>query len=662
MFAPFLTPGSGGAKPKPEPNPEPQKPIVPLVVYTAFDAQTAEELKKRLEETIHPVDLPSTAPKKTTYDPPPYEHEPAKRSKAPSDKLETLDAGEPPLADLPRDGDWEDEPSALDPEFAWSSETPFISLDATEMSDYYSALDNELVREVATCLRHEKLIHFFLDDPLKCLKLFPTYTWDEESDAAAEKFIQWYVQRFRAELEQQRDRAWMGDDIGALAKDAANNEREILIAYDLKAGEVLFVRYGDEDSVTVHTLQQRLAEGREIYLIHNHPNNSGASPADLNAADFLDAEYMLIVNPDGTVRRHQKVDGALVELEPWHFPEFVAPVDPVETVLHAIAYGIQTASEAGNPAEAVFEQGDTAEDEITIKTDSRLVSEFLLNPAAIVFLDDVAKEYGVEDESFYSAMVATIIYRELQDPPGFGLPNAAHPAYQSNWDFLKSFLSAIPRVLQRPIEIAGRSFDQDPSLGIGALSRLALFRIERDAREQGIDIYAPLLGFDIPTTLSEVPFSKGIHERTAMSAQTLHYANLEFNRRLHPTTVFPPSNEKVGAWRIKLADFTETSEDDLYSGKVGGSIQQLYEPTLGIIAAEVKIAMQSPKYQELQTEEERIAFLIAFHASRSEEPEKRLYNPDEFSEDTHNEIQWARDFMELMNARRTEIQGGTQDE
>ena len=151
----------------------------------------------------------------------------------------------------------------------------------------------------------------------------------------------------------------MGDDIRALAKDAANNEREILIAYDLKAGEVLFVRYGDEDSVTVQTLQQRLAEGREIYLIHNHPNNSGASPADLNAADFLDAEYMLVVNPDGKVHRHQKIDGEIVELEPLHFPEFVAPVDPVETVLHSIAYWIQTASEFGNPPEAVFEEGES---------------------------------------------------------------------------------------------------------------------------------------------------------------------------------------------------------------------------------------------------------------------------------------------------------------
>ena len=87
MSAPILTPGSGGAG---KPKPEPQKPIVPLVVYTAFDAQTAEELKKRLEETIHPVDQPSPTRQKQTFDPPPYEHEPAKRSKAPSDNPETL--------------------------------------------------------------------------------------------------------------------------------------------------------------------------------------------------------------------------------------------------------------------------------------------------------------------------------------------------------------------------------------------------------------------------------------------------------------------------------------------------------------------------------------------------------------------------------------------
>ena len=66
----------------------------------------------------------------------------------------------------------------------------------------------------------------------------------------------------------------------------------------------------------------------------------------ISSAAWLDAEHMLIVNPDGKVHRHQKVDGALVELEPLHYPDIVAPVDPVETALHSIAYWIQTA--AGN--------------------------------------------------------------------------------------------------------------------------------------------------------------------------------------------------------------------------------------------------------------------------------------------------------------------------
>lgn len=99
-----------------------------------------------------------------------------------------------------------------------------------------------------------------------------------------------------------------------------------------------------------------------------------------------------------------------------------------------------------------------------------------------------------------------------------------------------------------------------------------------------------------------------------------------------------------------------------FSGPGGGAIQQLYEPTLGLIAAEVAIAMQTPEYRELQTEEERIAYLIAFHANRSSVPESKDYNPRNYTEDTESEIQWARDFMEWMDELRTEIQGDAQVE
>ncbi len=197
------------------------------------------------------------------------------------------------------------------------------------------------------------------------LKHFATYTWDEESDEAAEEFIQWYVERFRPELERQREYTWSLDalsDIEYWIREVANDERESVIVYDLEAGEVLFVRYGDRDSVTMQTLQQKLAEGREIFLIHNHPNNSGASPADLSAAAWLDAEYMIIVNPDGTVHRHKKIGGEIVELEPIHNPDIVAPVDPVETAVDSIAYWIQTLREIGNPPEMVMRQEEATAD------------------------------------------------------------------------------------------------------------------------------------------------------------------------------------------------------------------------------------------------------------------------------------------------------------
>ena len=78
--------------------------------------------------------------------------------------------------------------------------------------------------------------------------------------------------------------------------------------------------------------------------------------------------------------------------------------------------------------------------------------------------------------------------------------------------------------------------------------------------------------------------------------------------------------------------------------------------------------MQSTEYQDIigsnenDIEEQRIAFLIANHANRSRIPAKRDYDPQYFSEDTENEIQWARDFMDWMDEIRRKIQIDAQDD
>ena len=177
-------------------------------------------------------------------------------------------------------------------------------MDAVDLSYYSSMQEYDLVREAAISLRHEKLILHYLDNPREFLKHFATYTWDEEADGAAEEFIQWYVDRFRKELEEQREIAWSGpafgeaeDTIKRWHKDLTNDERESVIAIDLKTGETLFVRYGDEDSVTLHDEQKKLVEDRYNALLHHQSEQQRGLPGGYRiAADWLKAEILLIAS------------------------------------------------------------------------------------------------------------------------------------------------------------------------------------------------------------------------------------------------------------------------------------------------------------------------------------------------------------------------------
>ena len=107
--------------------------------------------------------------------------------------------------------------------------------------------------------------------------------------------------------------------------------------------------------------QKKLVEDRYIALLHHHPNNSAASLADMDAADWLKAEILLVANRDGTLHRYARVGEALIPLEPTRNPEYAAPVDPIETLAADVAYLLQTWSEIGNPPEMVMRQGEATE-------------------------------------------------------------------------------------------------------------------------------------------------------------------------------------------------------------------------------------------------------------------------------------------------------------
>lgn len=219
-----------------QPKPKRRNPTVPLVVYTAFGVHEAEQLRKRLENTPRPVDMgpqsqynpsdphlsiqaPSSIPASENRQ---YSRRNRDISNAlagsdkPTDKVyePPLIASEPSVPDIAPDMEEEKKTAAFSVQQASSYEDIFLSMDAVDLSYFSSLREYDLVREVAISLRHEKFILHYLDKPKEYLKHFATYTWDEEADEAAEEFIQWYVERFRPELDRQLDIVMSGPAFG----------------------------------------------------------------------------------------------------------------------------------------------------------------------------------------------------------------------------------------------------------------------------------------------------------------------------------------------------------------------------------------------------------------------------------------------------------------
>ena len=105
---------------------------------------------------------------------------------------------------------------------------------------------------------------------------------------------------------------------------------------------------------------------RNIILIHKHWNNTGASLADLGAADWLDAERMVVVTPSGKRYYYHRRGGRLVALKPDQGSGVAAESDPVETAVARLLHMMQSAREAGNPAEWVMEEGDLTADDVPL--------------------------------------------------------------------------------------------------------------------------------------------------------------------------------------------------------------------------------------------------------------------------------------------------------
>ncbi len=155
------------------------------------------------------------------------------------------------------------------------------------------------------------------------------------------------------------------------------------------------------------------------HYILNHPNKTPAPLADLDAADWLDAEILLVTNPDGTQHSYARVGEEMIPLEPTRNPEYVAPVDPLETLAADVAYLAQTLREIGDPPEMVMEQGEAVP-----RASDYVMQPSMDLPAGPEIDQDFARPWDTNDFSPFSPLIAWYIGNSAESAQSNNLYNA----------------------------------------------------------------------------------------------------------------------------------------------------------------------------------------------------------------------------------------------
>jgi len=207
-----------------------------------------------------------------------------------------------------------------------------------DLQDLRPDYSDDLNQAVDSALTSEWLPSYI--DPPGYVRNFAESGLDDEWDERAEELVRKHVERVRRET----------------MTDLADDRWESVVAIDTKTGEQVFRRYGSRSYTFLQEENRKMVEGREIALIHNHPNDTAASQADLDGAFWLGAKSLTIVTPSGFryvyIRGAQGMELAAVIND----PNYVTTPSRREDVESRAAYEAQLLAEAGNPAEIIMRQ------------------------------------------------------------------------------------------------------------------------------------------------------------------------------------------------------------------------------------------------------------------------------------------------------------------
>ena len=207
-----------------------------------------------------------------------------------------------------------------------------------DLQDLRPDYSDDLNQAVDSALTSEWLPSYI--DPPGYVRNFAESGLDDDSDERAEELVRKHVDRVKRET----------------MTDLADDRWESVVAIDIKTGEKVFWRYGSRSYTFLQEEQRKMVEGREIALIHNHPNDTAASQADLDGAFWLGAKSLTIVTPSGYRYVYLRGTHGMELAAVINDPNYVANPSWREDVESSTAFWTQTLAEKGNQPEWVMEQ------------------------------------------------------------------------------------------------------------------------------------------------------------------------------------------------------------------------------------------------------------------------------------------------------------------
>ena len=527
------------------------------------------------------------------------------------------------VADFDDLGWLDSEPLPLSDSPDWPGGVPLSQGQSLHVDHLLSIEDDTMVREMLIGIKRDGIPPAaFVND---YLSQFAEWGWDDLSSARTLQVLETVRNSDWDDLLAQADR----ELIETTAQDLADNTIEGLIVIDAKTGETLLNRTGvlgagGSQYVGLQDHEVDAFAGLDLIFVHNHPNGSDASEADLRAALAAGAEMLMVVTPQGYEYVYIRGRNGMVRVRAEEASYKVGPGTAAEHVLLEARSWEQARRDRLDPSEVIFRQAEQFaelrgngnlqlyEDREAIRrSDEEAVSWWTLSSEGVglrVLDQDPSHPYAVKIEfagnAYWIDQRDPAIELEFRRVDLASVPHLSYAWYESqtaqvsgqaydntSLDFLNALAEVtIPPLLQSFVvddEAEGGTLDIELSNPEHAdRNKLKLGLLSRDLNMLGstasFQIQSPVVGPDVQV---EIVSTEDIHDRDLGNYVLISFPASVFlqNPQIMESLANDP-NHNPSEWReggrifIGFAHLSSIDPENIYPEAV---LEDLGQATIG---------------------------------------------------------------------------------